>query len=278
MTAVLGLLVALAALLVAGPRGRRGLGSGAEQRRRVSASTGAEQRRRVSASTGAVLQGAGARPLTAGREWRPPPPPGASQARAAPVGWTARLASRRRAQTRTGDLAAVVTTVSTLLRAGARPADAWARALRLSACGAVPTVDQLLQGAEPETRGRRRHRVPPGERARAQAVVAAAIVAQQLGAPLAAVLDEVAAAVVADAEAEAELDAALAGPRASVRVLLGLPVLGVLLGAAAGADPVAVLLDGRLGTASGVLGCGLAAGGWGWTRLLVARARRAAAP
>ncbi len=102
--------------------------------------------------------------------------------------------------------------------------------------------------------------------------------AQQLGAPLAAVLDEVAAAVAADAEAEAELAAALAGPRASVRVLLGLPVLGVLLGAAAGADPVGVLLDGRLGTVSGVLGCGLVAGGWGWTRLLVARARRAAAP
>lgn len=266
MTAVLGLLVALAVLLVAGPRCRRGLGSGAEQRRRVS--TG----------TGAVLEGAGARPLAAGREWRPPPPPVSSQSGAAPGGWTARLVSRRGAQTGAGDLAAVVTTVTALLRAGARPTDAWARALRLSACGAVPTVDQLLHGAAPETRGRRRRRVPPGERARAQAVVAAAVVAQQLGAPLAAVLDDVAAAVVADAEAEAELAAALAGPRASVRVLLGLPVLGVLLGAAAGADPVAVLLDGRLGTASGVLGCGLAVGGWCWTRLLVARARRAAAP
>lgn len=264
MTAVLGLLVALAVLLVAGPRGRRRLRSGAEQRRRVSAGTGAV-RDRVG-------------PATACGERQPPPAPVSSQARAAPGGWRARLASHRGAQTGAGDLAAVVTTVSTLLRAGARPADAWARALRLSACGSVPTVDQLLQGAAPEARGRRRRRVPPGERARAHAVVAAAVVAQQLGAPLAAVLDDVAAAVVADAEAEAELTAALAGPRASVRVLLGLPVLGVLLGAAAGADPVAVLLDGRLGTASGVLGCGLAVGGWGWTRLLVARARRAAAP
>lgn len=261
MTAVLGLLVALGVLLVAGPTGRREL------------RTGAEQRRKVWGRAGAVRNGAG--PATAGGERQPPPAPGSSQGPAAPSGWRARLASRRRAPTGTGDLAAVVSTVSTLLRAGARPADAWARALRLSACGAVPTVDQLLDGAAPGPR--RRRRVPPGERARAQAVVAAAVVAQQLGAPLAAVLDEVAAAVVADAEAEAELVAALAGPRASVRVLLGLPLLGVLLGAAAGADPVAVLLDGRLGTAAGVLGVGLAATGWGWTRLLVTRARRAAA-
>lgn len=221
--------------------------------------------------------GTGATSPAAGREWQSPPA-APSWARPAPVGWTARLASRRGTQTGTDDLATVVTTVSTLLRAGARPADAWARALRLPACGAVPTVDQLSLGAASQVGGRRRRRVPPGERARAQAVVAAAVVAQRLGAPLATVLDEVAAAVVADAEAEAELAAALAGPRASVRVLLGLPVLGVLLGAAAGADPVAVLLDGRLGTASGVLGCGLVVAGWGWTRLLVARARRAAAP
>lgn len=262
MTAVLGLLVALAVLLVAGPSGRRG------------PRTGAEQRSSFSARTGAVRNGVG--PVTAGGDGQPSPPPASSQGRAAPSRWRVRLASHRGAPTGTGDLAAVVTTVSSLLRAGARPAEAWARALRLPACGAVPTVDQLLHGAAPGPR--RRRRVPSVERARAQAVVAAAVVAQQLGAPLAAVLDEVAAAVVADAEAEAELTAALAGPRASVRVLLGLPVLGVLLGAAAGADPVAVLLDGRLGTASGVLGCGLAAGGWGWTRLLVARARRAAAP
>ncbi len=188
--------------------------------------------------------------------------------------WTA--VRRPRPVPGTEDLGAVVVAVGALLRAGARPAEAWATVLRQPGCTAVPTVEQLLAAAS--SVAARRGRSAAGERARAGAVVAAARVAHELGAPLATVLDEIAAAVVADAEAEGDLLAALSGPRASVRVLLGLPALGVLLGAALGADPVGVLLGGGLGTASGVAGVALVAAGWWWTRALIGRARRATGP
>lgn len=187
--------------------------------------------------------------------------------------WAARR--RRRQASGTKDLVAVVVEAGALLRAGAQPAEAWATVLRVPACGPVPTVEQLLAVV---SSGARRRRPVPGELVRVRAVVAAARVAHELGAPLATVLDEIATAVVADAEAEAELAAALSGPRASVRVLLGLPALGLLLGAALGADPVGVLVGGGLGTMSGALGVALVAAGWWWTRALLGRARRAASP
>lgn len=215
--------------------------------------------------------------VAAGPRGRPVAPCGGGRSRGAgaarPVGAADSADPPAPAGTRADDLAGTVTTVCSLLHAGARPSDAWAQALRLPACGTVPTLDQLVAGP---ARGRRRSPTV-GELGRARAVVAAAAVAHRLGAPLAAVLEEVVAAVVADAEAEAELAAALAGPRTSVRVLLGLPALGVLLGTALGADPLAVLLDGGPGTVCGLLGCGLVLAGWCWTRALVARARRAAA-
>ena len=232
MTVVMGMLVALAAAVTGGSRGRSWRGPGLDRRR-----------------------GGMAVEVVGGRRWA--------------------ASRRRRPVTGTKDLAAVVVAVGALLRAGAQPAGAWATVLRLPACGPVPTVDQLLAVVSP---GARRRRSVAGALVRARAVVAAAGVAHELGAPLATVLDEIATAVVADAEAEAELHAALSGPRASVRVLLGLPALGVLLGAALGADPVGVLLGGGLGTMSGASGVALAAAGWWWTRGLIGRARRAAGP
>lgn len=252
MTWAVGVLVATGLLVAAGPGGRP-----------VGAGRASAGRAEVGAAEAAPGSGSRARPggsASSRAAWL--------RARAAALGLVRHVEPGAR------DLAGAITTVCTLLRAGAQPADAWARALRLPACGPVPTVAQLLVRPGDAAGGRRRPSAD--EVGRARAVVAAAVVAGQLGAPLATVLDEVAAAVVADAEAEAELAAALSGPRASVRVLLGLPVLGVLLGAALGADPLGVLLDGGLGTVAGVLGCGLALTGWCWTRALIGRARRAA--
>jgi tight adherence protein B len=60
--------------------------------------------------------------------------------------------------------------------------------------------------------------------------------------------------------------AALAGARATATVLAGLPVLGVLLGEAMGARPVAVLLGGGLGGILLVVGVTLVVAGLAWTR------------
>jgi len=200
--------------------------------------------------------------------------PARRAARMHPVTWSVRSLRRPRRDVGPADgrLAAALVEVASLLRAGLPPTDAWSRALGVPVADRVPTVAQLAGRAGPG-RGRGRRRGAPGPPL--EAVVAAARVADELGAPLAAVLDQVAGAIAAQAEAAADVDAALAGPRASARVLGWLPALGLALGAALGADPVGVLLDGGIGTASGVLGVLLVAVGHAWSAALLRRVTRA---
>ncbi|MFJ1512271.1 hypothetical protein [Cellulosimicrobium funkei] len=156
----------------------------------------------------------------------------------------------------------VVTQVGSLLRSGAAPGVAWTRAVGVRVDGGgVPRVADLAPHV--------------GGPATARALVSACRVAAELGAPLATVLDEVAASVAADAEARAEREAALAGPRATARVLLWLPAVGVLLGYVLGADPLGTATDGGLGTAGVLLGVLLLAAGRTWSARLVERARTA---
>lgn len=167
---------------------------------------------------------------------------------------------RSRSATRPVALSSALLVVAAQLRAGAAPQDAWRRAL-----GPGMTTQDGLPSVEALTSSR-------GDAGRATAVVVAAGVAQTLGAPLAGVLEQVAGSVAADEEAAAELHAALAGPRATARVLAWLPALGLVVAAALGAHPVAVMLGGGLGTVSAVLGLGLLLGGRLWTRALLRRA------
>ncbi|AEE44978.1 type II secretion system F family protein [Cellulomonas fimi] len=152
------------------------------------------------------------------------------------------------------------------VRSGEVPGAAWSAVLGVPVPSNAPTVDQLLGGAG---------RTSPGAAGRAAAAVAAGRLAAELGAPLADVLEQVARAVAADEEHETEVAAALAGPRATTRVLTLLPVAGVLLGMLLGANPVGVVLDGGLGTASAALGVVLLLGGRAWTGRLTARTARA---
>ncbi len=147
-----------------------------------------------------------------------------------------------------------MTDVAARLRAGADPRAAWEAVLGHPVPAEGPAADDLSRSADTRTR--------------AAAVVAAGRLAADLGAPLAPLLDGVAAQLVAQAEADSERRAALAGPRATARVLTWLPVLGVLLGAAVGAHPVAVLLDGSVGTVALVVGILLVLAGRAWTHRL----------
>jgi len=177
-------------------------------------------------------------------------------------GGRARRGRGRRDEAAAEAVRVAVAQVVALLRAGAPPAAAWTRALavRVDTTG-VPRAADLA----PVVGG-------PGH---ASSVVAAAVLARDVGAPLASVLDAVSAALVTEAEARAEREASLAGPRATARVLMWLPLLGALLGWALGADPWATALDGGAGTAAVCLGLVLHATGWAWTRRLVDAARRA---
>ena len=188
--------------------------------------------------------------------------PGRRRGRAA---W-ARLRSRRAGADRPGDLAGVVTAGAAQLRAGADPGSAWAQVLG-GPIGTDGTPDlHDLVGAGTSS---------PATASQAAAVIAAGRLASVLGAPLAQVLDQVAGALVSAAEADGERRAALAGPRATARVLTGLPILGVVLGAAVGADPVGVLLGGGIGTVALLAGVGLLVIGRWWISRLVRVAARA---
>jgi tight adherence protein B len=68
---------------------------------------------------------------------------------------------------------------------------------------------------------------------------------------------------------------ALAGPRASALLLAGLPLLGLGLGAAMGADPLAALTGSPFGAACAVVGSLLDIAGLCWMRRIVRSAARA---
>ncbi|MFE0522181.1 type II secretion system F family protein [Streptomyces sp. NPDC058954] len=100
-------------------------------------------------------------------------------------------------------------------------------------------------------------------------------VAVDQGAGLAAGLDRLEAALRAERDQRAYLRAQLAGARSTALMLAGLPVLGLALGSALGADPLRVLLH----TGAGV-GCLLAGGlleGLGtWWAMRIVRGAEAA--
>ncbi|NLF03411.1 MAG: type II secretion protein F [Actinomycetales bacterium] len=147
------------------------------------------------------------------------------------------------------------------------------RTTRLAAGEALALVAARLRaGADP---GRAWSGIEVSDDGPAATVHAAERLARELGAPLAEVLDEVAAGVADDEAAEAERRAALAGPASTARVLVWLPVGGILLGLVLGAGVLGVALDGRIGSVCAVVGVLLLAAGRAWTRLLVRAARRA---
>ncbi|WP_327430461.1 type II secretion system F family protein [Streptomyces sp. NBC_01236] len=100
-------------------------------------------------------------------------------------------------------------------------------------------------------------------------------VAVDRGAGLAAGLDRLVGALRAERDQRADLRAQLAGSRSTAVMLAGLPVLGLLLGTALGADPLHVLLHTGAG-----LGCLLVGGvleGIGlWWALRIVRGAEAA--
>ncbi|MGY4645405.1 type II secretion system F family protein [Cellulomonas sp. URHB0016] len=204
---------------------------------------------------------------------------------------SSRIARSPAPERTTVDLAAALLVVVAELRAGARPAVAWGRALGPVDLGRdVPTAMELLVATTPQPAGALPRRLRAWQtklvrarggpfvqhtrahRERVAAVLAATALADDLGAPLAGVLERLAGAIAADAEAESEMRAAIAGPRATAGVLTWLPVLGLLVGAALGAEPVAAVREGGLGAGAACLGVGLLLAGRGWTRALLRRA------
>ena len=71
-----------------------------------------------------------------------------------------------------------------------------------------------------------------------------------------------------------QLEAQLAGPRATARILMLLPIFGIAMGMTMGVNPVAWLLGTPLGLACLVAGMALTALGYWWTSRIVQRVEK----
>jgi tight adherence protein B len=93
------------------------------------------------------------------------------------------------------------------------------------------------------------------------------------GAPLADLLDRIEADARASDRVEAVAKAQRAGVHATALLLAGLPLAGIALGYAIGADPVHVLLHTPFGAGCALVALALQVAGLAWsTRLAVAGA------
>lgn len=163
-----------------------------------------------------------------------------------------------------GPVSGGLASVAAALRAGAPPAVAWQRGWAVRSDDGEPRWADLVDRCG-------------GDASVAAAVRATARLAHTSGAPPAMVLDRLAAVLADEEEIAGQRRAAMAGPLATARLLAWLPLFGVLLGTALGADPMGVLLDGGLGTAL-LLGAGLLTwAGRRWSGRLLAVAARAGA-
>lgn len=175
------------------------------------------------------------------------------------------------------DLADLADRLAALGRAGVPEADGWRLLSAASGPGSAECarVDAMLRAGGTAPEGLRRAATEPGAMPGLTGLALALDVVHRSGAASAAPLKEFAAAIRADAEARDERVAALAGPRATAQLLAVLPLGGLLLGWAIGADPVRVLLATAPGRGCLLVGAALWAAGRAWTVRLVEGAARA---
>jgi tight adherence protein B len=134
------------------------------------------------------------------------------------------------------------------LRAGRTPAQALAAVV--PSAGPLASALEAAQaavalGASPAAELASAAVIPGAERL--GYVAAAWQVAESAGGKVAVVLERLSEAMDSDEELRQELDAAMAGPRATMVLLAGLPLLGLALGQAVGAQPLHLLLHRPLG-------------------------------
>jgi tight adherence protein B len=191
----------------------------------------------------------------------------------ATAGWLLTVAVRARVTTANGAaLGRALRLLSAELAAGSAPAAA------LSAAAAPPgAYRETFQAAAVVARdgGDVPAALLADDTVRALRPVAAAWrVASQTGAGLADIIDRVEMDLGRRREQEVEVATKLAGARSSAVLLALLPVLGLVLGSAMGADPMSMLFGSVAGQALLGIGVLLDSAGLIWTAHIVGRATR----
>ncbi|WP_285617033.1 hypothetical protein [Kineosporia sp. NBRC 101677] len=100
-------------------------------------------------------------------------------------------------------------------------------------------------------------------------LAATAEVVRRSGAPAASIFDGIGAGLLAQIAESDEQEVALAGPRTTARVLAALPLIGLLLGAVLGVNPLEVLLGTGIGVVCLLAGSAFWWAGHWWTARLV---------
>ncbi|MDR1152101.1 MAG: type II secretion system F family protein [Bifidobacteriaceae bacterium] len=172
-------------------------------------------------------------------------------------GWTL---GRRDLRSEIGGLDVAIDEVAGLARAGLDGSRVWE-----PVTGSLPpgtdVIDALAGGSTPSV-GR--------DAATRRALVAVERLAREAGASRADLLEALGGALSDQQDLADARETALAGPRATARVLVWLPVLGLVLGTAIGAEPLRAIAAGGIASVAAALGVGLMVGGWLWTRSLLA--------
>ena len=168
------------------------------------------------------------------------------------------------------DEAELVERLAVLLAAGVAPTAAW-RVLAASGSSLAHAVsgDREATGS---SIGERLATVATRSDAGMRCLAAVWAVAVEAGAPLATVLGHLADSLRDLAEGARERQTALAGPRATSRIILALPPLGIVLGMLIGLDSLTVLTGTPLGWACLVVGVVLVALARRWTSRMLRRA------
>ncbi|MCU1656335.1 MAG: hypothetical protein JWO57_991 [Pseudonocardiales bacterium] len=190
-------------------------------------------------------------------------------AAATACGLFASMLARRRDAGRRRELLATVRLLVAELEAGTRPPEAFAAAGAATPSYAEPFAAAAWAARAGRDVGAALVGVPD-----LRPLGHAWHVASVAGVPLATVLTNVAADVGAQQDVRRAVGSALAGPRASAGLLAGLPLLGIGLGAAMGAQPLPMLVGTPAGRLLCFVGVLLDAAGVLWTQWLIRRAER----
>lgn len=185
-------------------------------------------------------------------------------------------------------VASVVQRLAVLLTAGVAPAAAWGylaedagegilRTVAGDAARGVPIAESLVAAVGDAAVAQAR--AQPQAQAQAQGaqawrgLAAAWQVATVAGASLAPSLRQFASSLRELAQTHRDISVALAGPVATARMVMVLPLIGVLFGLALGFDTLGTLFTTAPGWVCLVLGIALMVGARLWNRRLVARAQ-----
>lgn len=173
-----------------------------------------------------------------------------------------------RGSRRAEDAASAVQTLAVLLQAGALPLVAWRHLAETGDAHALAVVRRADEGVP----------LPAAIEAEGGAwrdVAAAWEIASTVGAPLAEVLRLIAASLRDAASAADDVRVALAEPAGTARLLLWMPLAGLLLGFALGFDTIGVVVRQPLAAGCVVGGLLLVMAARSWTRRLVRSAQPA---